>query len=714
MKIPAGWFNPRFIFPLTLFLLFLFLFFPTPLDGLSWFPLHLAMSAIVVGSSVPASYNRKKKKEIPYFLPFQTALCAVAALAVKVLFDTIPLMPLLFFAGFPLSVYRNRFYKSWIPGASLGAVALGRWVFSGNWDLLPWTAIFLIFSIYLAWMLSRQEISYKDLKKKHERMISDASRVSSRASHVDFGPEDLPKRREMATSAVIEEDDLLQMFLQVGSRLMSARTGLLLVPDVSGGYKIRAAVSKGYADSLNEDIISGDKGILYLALQRSGFLCVSDWTRSEDSSESIPFYTESVKIRSFILKAVYEEINRGGQQMPGEGNVKCILYFDSPEPETFKDEDWLRKQVSDVAESISRAMDRSSKIHAMSNALAVKTTVEEYAKSLTEDLDISKIIERAKEAIESIIKDPGGIAVLIGGKGELAVYTTGTMLKDLEGQVIKEREASHIGLLSRNERNTNLMYLEKQRKGTPYFLENEKLGKTASFVAVKATTKDDRGGRLKVILAVLSRNENAFDNDTKSDLHMIADITAPVLVNALLHHRVREISRRDGLTGLLNHRVFHKVLESKMKETDRGYIKGLAVLMVDVDNFKVINDTYGHPVGDEVLGELADRLSGGIRELDTVARYGGEEFAVVLHNLPRKQAAKIAEKLRRSISNKAFKTDAGDLDLTVSIGYALFREGDDITLQKLVGRADKALYEAKRSGRNRVVGDIEIMGNDDL
>ncbi|MFV1957406.1 MAG: hypothetical protein ACC669_07680, partial [bacterium] len=68
MKIPAGWFNHRFIFPLTLFLFFLFLFFPTPLDGFSWFPLHLAMSAIVVGFSLPLSYNRKKKKEVPYFL----------------------------------------------------------------------------------------------------------------------------------------------------------------------------------------------------------------------------------------------------------------------------------------------------------------------------------------------------------------------------------------------------------------------------------------------------------------------------------------------------------------------------------------------------------------------------------------------------------------------------------------------------------------------
>jgi len=714
VKMPASWFNSRFIFPLTLFLFFLFLFFPTPLDGLSWFPLHLAISAIVVGLSLPLSYSRKKKKEVPYFLPFQTALCAVAALVVKVLFEIVPIMPLLFFAGFPLSVYRNRFNKSWIPGAALGVVALGQWVFHGNWDLLPWTAIFLIFSLYVAWILSRQEASYKDLKKKHERMISDASRVSSRASRVDFGPDDLPKRREMATSAAIEEDDLLQMFLLVGSRLMNARTGLLLVPDVSGGYQIRAAVSKGHADSLNEDLISGDKGILYLALQRSGFLCVSDWTRSEDSSESIPFYTENVKIRSFILKAVYAEKSEGGHQTLGEGNVKCILYFDSPEPETFKDQDWQRKQISDVAESISRAMDRSSMIHAMSSALAVKTTLEKYAKSLTEDLDVSKIIERAKGAIESIIKDPGGIAILIGGRGELAVHTAGTMLEGLEGQIIHESEPSHIGFLSRNERNTDLMYTKKQRKGTPYFHENEKLGKAASFVAVKATTKDDRGDPLRVILAVLSGNEGAFDNDTRSDLHMIADITAPVLANALLHHRVNEMSRRDGLTGLLNHRVFHMVLEKGMKETDRGYIKGLAVLMVDVDNFKAINDTCGHPVGDEVLRELAERLSGGLRELDTVARYGGEEFSVILHNLPGKQVSKIAEKLRRSISAKAFKTNAGDLDLTVSIGYSIFREGDDITLQELVDRADKALYEAKRSGKNKVVGDIESMGSENL
>lgn len=705
MKLPTGWIGSRSLFALTLIILAAFLFFPTPVDGLAWYPLHLAVSAFITALSIPVISGRKRRKEHPYYLPAQIATAAVAGLAVKVLYDAFPLIPLLFFVGFPLTYFRRFFNLAWVPGLALGLVAAGRWVFLGEWELLVWAVTFVVYSLYLSRMFVKHEENYRTLKKKHERMLSDAGIVRSRASHMDFGPDDLLKRREMAASAAIREDKLLQRILILGARLLGARTGLVLVGAREGGFRIRAAVSRGHAESLNEDTISGEKGVLYLALQRSGFLCVSDWTRSDDSGESIPFYGESVKIRSFIMQAIYETQKRAGRKRGDDASVKCIVYFDSPDPEVFRDEEWIRKKLSDICESISDAIDRTSEVHRMADELAVKATLSDYVKKLTNTLDVSSIIEMAMDAVYSIVKDPAGVAVLISDSGGLVMSTRGSLLSGLDGKTIPSEEPSQVNLISRSESNFELMYLNKQKKGTTYFCREEALDRVCSFLGAKAEMVGERGGQRQVIIAIVSTAEEAFDRYAKSDLRMIADVTAPVLANAFLHERVNDMSRTDGLTGLLNHRTFHRVLESKMKELDRGYKQGLAVLMVDVDHFKAVNDTYGHPVGDEVLRELAGRLSSGLRELDTVARYGGEEFAVILDNAHRKSASAIAEKLVTSVADESFRTEAGLLDITVSIGYSLLKGGDGRTLQDLVERADRALYEAKRSGRNRVVGD---------
>ncbi len=706
MKLPAGWSNSSSLFYLTLTILAVFLFVPTPLDGPSWYPLHLAAAAFVTALSIPVSMGRKRREDHPYYFPAQTAAVAAAALAVKVLYDSVPLIPLLFFVSFPLTCFR-RFYKyAWVPGLALGLVATGRWLFMGDPDLLVWAAAFVVYSIYLAYMFMTQEKNYRTLKNKHERMLSDARIVSTRASHMDFGPDDLLKRREMAASAAIREDKLLQKILILGARLMGARTGLVLVRAGDGGFRIRAAVSKGHSESLNEETISGEKGILYLALQRSGFLCVSDWTRSDDSGESIPFYNESIKIRSFILQAVYEDAKRAGRTRGNEAGVKCIVYFDSPEPEVFRDEDWMRKQLGDVCESISDAIDRSGEVHRMGDELAVKATLADYVKKLTDSLDVSVTNELAMDAVFSVVKDPAGVAVLISDRGGLVMSTRGSILEGLNGKTVRKKDPSQINLLSAGENSTELMLLKKSRKGSNYFCSGESLDRVSSFLAVKTETKEEKGGQRQVIIAVVSTAEGAFDSYTKSDLRMIADVTAPVFANAFLLKRVDDLARTDGLTGLLNHRIFHRVLNSKMKQLDRGYKEGFAVLMVDVDHFKAVNDTYGHPVGDEVLRELAGRLCGGLRELDTVARYGGEEFAVILDTADRESAAAIADKLVTSVSDKPFRTEAGPLDITVSIGYSLQKGGDGKTPQDLIERADKALYEAKRSGRNMVVGDL--------
>ncbi|TWA74597.1 response regulator receiver modulated diguanylate cyclase [Azospirillum brasilense] len=161
----------------------------------------------------------------------------------------------------------------------------------------------------------------------------------------------------------------------------------------------------------------------------------------------------------------------------------------------------------------------------------------------------------------------------------------------------------------------------------------------------------------------------------------------------------------DSLTGVFNRRYINAHLPRLLERAIDNH-KPVAVLLFDIDHFKVVNDSYGHTAGDEVLKEVSNRASRNLRTFDLVARLGGEEFVVILPDTDAEAALTVAERLRTRIADTLFKVsaDAGEIPVTVSIGVAVGgRLGD--TAEGLIRRADDALYEAKRAGRNRSVVD---------
>ncbi|MBI4184049.1 MAG: diguanylate cyclase [Proteobacteria bacterium] len=162
------------------------------------------------------------------------------------------------------------------------------------------------------------------------------------------------------------------------------------------------------------------------------------------------------------------------------------------------------------------------------------------------------------------------------------------------------------------------------------------------------------------------------------------------------------LALRDPLTGLLNRRGFEARLAEEVGRC-RRYGRPLSLAMLDLDHFKKVNDTYGHPVGDEVLAAVAARLTAGMRGNDIAARYGGEEFIVLLPETTAEAALTVAERLRRRLAETPVATAAGRaLPVTVSIGVAAF-PGVGEGAEALIAAADRALYAAKEAGRNRVV-----------
>ncbi len=169
---------------------------------------------------------------------------------------------------------------------------------------------------------------------------------------------------------------------------------------------------------------------------------------------------------------------------------------------------------------------------------------------------------------------------------------------------------------------------------------------------------------------------------------------------------LRNMAIRDGLTRCYNHKYFKMRLEQEIARA-RRYRDSLTLAMLDVDFFKSINDTHGHPAGDAVLAHLSNIVVASVRSTDVVARYGGEEFGILFVQAGATEAAIITNRLRERIAQHRFAIPAGvgsgdalELPVTVSIGVAQFVEDDD--LQTFLRRADAALYEAKRSGRNQV------------
>ena len=160
-----------------------------------------------------------------------------------------------------------------------------------------------------------------------------------------------------------------------------------------------------------------------------------------------------------------------------------------------------------------------------------------------------------------------------------------------------------------------------------------------------------------------------------------------------------QLATTDSLTDLWNRRKIFEIFEEELDRGTREHIH-IGAIMIDIDNFKQINDNFGHAAGDRVLAEVAFRLKHALRLYDKIGRYGGDEMLIVLPNCDQNNMAVIAERLRQVICTKKIKTNAGDLNITISLGGASTQNFNEISLDKLLESSDKALYLAKRRGRN--------------
>ncbi|HVO80884.1 MAG TPA: sensor domain-containing diguanylate cyclase [Terriglobales bacterium] len=206
-------------------------------------------------------------------------------------------------------------------------------------------------------------------------------------------------------------------------------------------------------------------------------------------------------------------------------------------------------------------------------------------------------------------------------------------------------------------------------------------------------------GQTLGVLALDSSQAGAFHEQDTQSLESVADICATAIQNAHYVERVKQLAYIDGLTGIFNRRFFELRINEEI-ERARRFGAGMAVIMVDIDQFKRLNDEFGHLLGDEVLRQVSSLFHQQLRKFDVVCRYGGEEFAILLSQTNPQHALAVAEKLRRLVETWQFP--GVPRPVTISAGVATYPDHGS-TRDELVKASDAGLYAAKQAGRDRVL-----------
>ena len=268
---------------------------------------------------------------------------------------------------------------------------------------------------------------------------------------------------------------------------------------------------------------------------------------------------------------------------------------------------------------------------------------------------------------------------------------------EYEGREVGLLERTWMAWLLKSEESSLLLDdLPSGRDRMPILALDEGGARAESLLAVALRTQQKTVGAL-----VLTGPKGTFDSASQRVLSILANQAAGALHAGQLIDHAREAAIHDALTGLHNRRAFNESLERAVAREDRqgGHF---ALLLLDIDRFKKLNDTYGHPAGDAALRHTAQLLTHHLRKSDLAARFGGEEFAVILASTEGAGACHLAEKVRGEVERGRLVFDGARLAVTVSVGVAVWPE-DGRDGAALVAAADRALYAAKEGGRNRVV-----------
>jgi diguanylate cyclase (GGDEF)-like protein len=392
---------------------------------------------------------------------------------------------------------------------------------------------------------------------------------------------------------------------------------------------------------------------------------------------------------NFITKSGYKSLL--ASPLVEDEDVYGVLFVANEDKFAYEE----LNRLNTLATQASFLIKKNQLFEKMQRNVAELSTLQRVSKIINSTLDLDQVMDLA-------------IDVIVGTMG---VSSCAIMLVEEDNNNLN-LEASR-GLLEQCETKDNLNISKckfaaealKSKRPVIYNEVPEEIKKNMgipelkSGIAVPLKLREDVIG---IIVAVNTLMIHSFTKDDERFLTTLANQVAIALENARIYNRMEEMAIKDGLTQLYNHSHFQETLFEEINRATR-YDQALSLLMLDIDNFKDFNDTYGHPVGDEVLKSLAKTLQDITRDIDTVARYGGEEFTIILPETTIGGAKEVACRINQAVRDMIIEENDLKLSVTVSIGAATYNS--DLSQKELINNADKALYRAKESGKDKTCVD---------
>ena len=496
-------------------------------------------------------------------------------------------------------------------------------------------------------------------------------------------------RQAKNVSIGVERDSVFRGLISMIYEMIPAHTyALFLSEHEEDVFTLRAIKSESrYALPINAAQITKGKGLLGISIDKNQPQYISD---KDIPSKNLGYYAHEVALQSLFLLPIMQK-----ERMVG------VLVVDSLEQDAFSpDNQDLLVRFAPFFSQIIEKIRISQELDLRARNFAA---LHEISSTLSSSLEIHEVLDTMISQVRSVVPfdfcaflhydEKSGQAVITALRGyephlqgSAFPLEQSAILKHMHQQWIEHRSARiHYNPdLGDRGRDISLFPFREMQKplkslfGRPLVSGDKFIG--AAFLS--------------------SVRPNAFTDFHCSFLDTLLNQVSMVFDNSLLHNSIKNMARTDGLTGLLNHRTFMEKLHDEYKRLERDP-RPFSILLVDIDFFKRVNDTYGHPIGDVALARVASALKDVVRGSDFVARYGGEEFAVGMVDADSRGAHQIAERVRKIVENTTVIVGRVEFKVTLSIGVASFPV-DTKKVEDLIGLADEALYHAKRTGRNRV------------
>ncbi len=479
--------------------------------------------------------------------------------------------------------------------------------------------------------------------------------------------ESFSRKKELPSTISNKIYDSLSASVDIIARLFKPFSVVLLVKQEKYEFHVRIAKSEGEI----KPIVAINKGPLSWFLKNSGILVNNDFN---DSSMNLGYYQKEEHIGCFMASSIGIDDDMIG-----------IVVVDRQGKKAFDERD--REILTSIVQSLSTLFALCKYISvSMLEAFRFRSLL-----SLTEkvagEIRLEEVRKSIFETVTSSFKEVWAIFLLKeGNEYHLTEEDGRRYYQELKKSIIALALEKNIALCK--------MDLFKETK-RPILFPGERNFEARSLL-FSPFRGDIKGGIL-----LLSNNQNWFDrNNDLMILNLITDIAASSVEKAVLYDHERKKAIMDGLTETYNHRFFQEMLDNKLAEAARKN-EPVSLLMIDLDNFKTINDQFGHQNGDMILREVGMLMKDRIRSSDILARYGGEEFAIILPSTNGVDGCNLAENLRVAVENKVFVSPEDiKFKITVSIGVAEFGSHAH-TKKDLIAAADRGLYSAKKRGKNR-------------